>query len=708
MGLKRIVSMILFIAWTLLPLGSLPAAAQSRPYKEGELLVRFRTGTSTASRTALARSAGALESRAIGNSHIQRVMIEPGATVNQALAVYAADPNVEFAEPNYIVHPQSLPDDTYFNLQWGLYNTGQSVSGLSGITGADMDAPSAWDITTGSSNVVVAVVDTGCNLGHPDLAASIWLNPGEIPGNGVDDDGNGYIDDIQGWDFADMDNVPQDATGHGSHVAGIIAAAGDNGRGIAGVARGVRILPLRFMNAFNEGSIADAIDAIEYALAKGVKIINCSWGTSSNSIALRNVIANADALFICASGNNGGDADLYPFYPASLSEDQIVSVAASNQLDQLAWFSNYGTMNVDVAAPGDRIFSLSLGRQTLCLENFADGFPAGWSTGGAGDTWSVADPPYTVNAPALALSPSSDYSNDADTWVRTPALDLGLASASQLTFRLIGSSQTYQDYLQLEVSTNGSTWHACPLQMGGTIKYNGISGSVPSWMTVKADLGPWDGSSQLFFRLHFKSDSADTDSGFYIDNLQLTAASQTESYQFMQGTSMAAAYVSGLAALILSEDDGLTPREIKTIIENSVDLNQNLLERVASGGRVNAYNALTLLRELSLTAAPAAADRIQLSWTAQAALNSQVVIERRMDGQSEFQTLALVDSETSTYADGNVIANSTYFYRVQAQTEDGRSGYSNQTLATAQGTLAAGSSGGGGGGGCFITSLWLK
>ena len=707
MGLKRTIIMIFFIAGIMLPLCSAPAGAQGRAYKEGELLVRFKTGAPSTTRAALARRAGVVTSRTIGRSHIQRVLIQPGATVEQALAAYTADPDVEFAEPNYLVHSQTLPDDAYFSRQWGLHNTGQTVSGFRGTPGADMDAPSAWDITTGSSGVVVAVVDTGCDLYHPDLAANIWQNPGEIPANGVDDDGNGYIDDIQGWDFADADNVPQDATGHGSHVAGIIAAAGNNDLGIAGVAWGVRIMPLRFMNAFNEGSIADAIEAIEYALAKGVKIINCSWGAAGYSLALRNVMADANALFICAAGNNGGDADLYPFYPASFSEEQIISVAASNQDDQLAWFSNYGTVSVDVAAPGNGIYSLIQGRHTLWQENFTDGLPGDWSTGGSGDTWSVADPPYTENAPALALSPCTGYSNNADTWVRVPARDLSLAASTQLTFQFIGSSQSSRDYLRLEVSTDGANWHVCPLLIGGTVNYNGISGSIPSWQIAKADIGPWDGASQLFLRFHFESDSTGTDAGYYVDNLQMTSAGSENNYGFMQGTSMAAAYVSGLAALILSENGDLTPQEVKTIVENSVDLNQNLLERVASGGRVNAYNALTLLRELSLTAAPATANRIRLSWTAQSALDSQVVIERRMADQSEFQPLAEVDAGTNTYSDVDLIANATYFYRVQAQTRDGRSGYSNQTLATAQDTTAA-SSAGGGGGGCFITALCFR
>jgi len=708
MNRQRNILSILMIAWALFYTLISAAGAQSRPYRQGELLVQFKPGSRSASRADLERSARVHRSRAIGRSRIHHIVLEPGATVEQARAVFAGNPEVEFAEPNYLVRAQALPGDSYFGQQWGLYNAGQVVSGYAGTPGADLDAPLAWDITTGDNAVVVAVVDTGCDLNHPDLAANIWTNPDEIPNNGIDEDANNLIDDVHGWDFTDMDNDPQDVTGHGSHVAGIIGAAGDNGRGVAGVAWQVRIMPIRFINAFDEGSTADAIDAIEYALAKGAKIINCSWGSSYYSAALRSVMANANALFICAAGNNSADTDITPFYPAAFGDGNIISVAASDQMDRLAWFSNYGSASVDVAAPGIRIYSLNAGRKILWSEDFNAGWPAGWATGGSGDTWDAADPPAMPGAPALAVSPLGNYVNNADTWAQMPVQDLSLTSAGQLTFQLIGQSEADADYLHLEVSTNGSLWYARPLQVGSAITSGGITGTVPFWMTAKADLGPWDGEPQLFMRLRFESDSANTGPGFYIDNLQLTAADQQDSYQFMQGTSMAAGYVSGLAALILSENSSLSPMELKAIIESSVDLSQTLLAQVAAGGRVNAYNALTLLRELSLTAMPAAPDRIQLIWTSQAPLNSQVLIQRRMIGQIDFETVAQVDAATSTYADSAVSANSTYYYRVQAETQDGRSGYSNQTLATTLGTqdaVGAPSGGGSSGGGCFLTTV---
>jgi subtilisin family serine protease len=695
---------VLLVGWTVLHGIDKAAASPDRPYKAGELLVQFRSDHPSARRAVLDHSARVRRNLVIGHSRIHRVVLETGASVDHALAVYRDDPDVEFAEPNYLIHAQRCPRDTYFNRQWGLSNSGQVINGNAGSIGADLDAQSAWDISTGGDDVTVAVIDTGCDLHHPDLAGNIWTNPGEIPDNGIDDDGDHFVDDVHGWDFADGDNDPQDASGHGTHVAGIIGAQGNNARGVTGMAWKVRIMPVRFMDAFEEGTTADAIAAIEYALAKGVKIINCSWGSSSCSQALRNVMANANALFVCAAGNNGQDADIAPFYPASFGEANIISVAASDAMDQLAWFSNYGPATVDVVAPGVGIYSLNTGRRTVWSENFNTGYLDTWTTGGSGDRWSIGNPPAMGARPSLAVSSPEDYVNNADTWALAPVQDLRTASAAQLTFQITGQSETNADFLYLEVSTDGSVWHCQPLIMGGFHK-TGISGAVPFWTTAKADLGIWDGQPQLFIRLHFISDSADTQNGFFIDDLQLTAASPQDSYQYMQGTSMAAGYVSGLAALILSESSDLTSSELKSVIESSVDLKQNLLDQVASGGRVNAFNALTLLRKLSLRATSAAADRIQLAWNSQESLSSQVTIERRTEGQVNFETVALVDAGTHAFADGSLTANSTYYYRIQAETQDGRNGYSNQTLATTLEPGATGATGGGSSGGCFLTAV---
>ncbi len=682
------------------------AAAPQRPYVAGELLVKFKSVSLEASDPALRQAAGVRRSMAVGRSQIQRIVLDPEADMDQALALYADDPNVEFAEPNYLIYPQAMPDDTYFTQQWGLYNSGQMVGGYVGTPGVDLDMEEAWDITTGLREVLVAVVDTGCDINHPDLADNIWTNPGEIPGNGIDDDANGYVDDVHGWDFSDNDNLPQDATGHGTHVAGTIAASGDNNRGVAGVAWQTRIIPLRFMNGFDIGTTAGAVNAIQYALDQGARIINCSWGTSSNSAALRSIIYNANALFVCAAGNTGMDIDASAFYPASYPLANILSVGASDQMDRLAWFSNYGTAGVDVVAPGIRIYSLDNGMGIFWSENFDHGSLDGWTSGGTGNTWDVDAPPNSQGVNALATSPEDAYEDNADAWIRSPAIDLSAAAASQLTFYLIGSSQANADVLDLEISNDGIFWHRRPLQMGTAIHSAGISGTLPYWNALKADLGPWDGQSQVYLRFRFRTDGSVTDSGFFIDDITLKAGQAVDTYQFMQGTSMAAGYVSGMAALIQAGNSNLSAGAMKSIILKSVDLDLNLLDLTFTGGRVNAHSALTLLRELSLNAYQSDPDSVQLQWSINAQLNAEVVIERRAQGETEFTVIDRVDAQSKTYLDESLSADTVYCYRVLAETQDGRCGYSNQSMAlTMDAAMTTSSGGGGGSGGCFISGL---
>lgn len=215
-----------------------------------------------------------------------------------------------------------------------------------------IEAPAAWDFTTGSRDVIVAVVDTGVSLNHPDLRNQLWKNPGEIAGNGIDDDGNGYVDDLHGWNFKDGNNNPDDGNGHGTHVAGIIGAEANNAQGVAGVAWKVRILAAQFLGANGSGSDSNGLKAILYAAKAGARVINCSWGSDSTSRALEEAIQYAfsvGSVVISAAGNDGRDTDVKPHYPSNSSP---VSVAAADSSSLKASFSNHGPRTVHLAAPG--------------------------------------------------------------------------------------------------------------------------------------------------------------------------------------------------------------------------------------------------------------------------------------------------------------------------------------------------------------------
>lgn len=286
----------------------------------------------------------------------------PGAASTDVVSWAGRTRGVAAVEPDFAINPTALPSDPAFSRLWGLRNAGQT----GGVVGADIRAETAWNTTIGSRSVVVAVIDTGVDYTHQDLAANIWTNPREVAGDGIDNDGNGLVDDVRGWDFANRDADPMDDNGHGTHVAGTIGAVGNNGVGVTGVNWQVSIMPLKFLTASGSGSTSNAIAAVNYVTRMrrefGVNIVasNNSWGGGGSSTLLRDAIDNggrAGILFVAAAGNDGANTDIAPHYPSSYPGSSIISVAATTRDNTLASFSNYGLTSVDVAAPGSGIYS---------------------------------------------------------------------------------------------------------------------------------------------------------------------------------------------------------------------------------------------------------------------------------------------------------------------------------------------------------------
>ena len=322
----------------------------------GQLLVRFRKNATPGIVSLLRTNQNASFLREYPAINVELWDISASADLNSAIKSAESDPNVLYAEPNYLQRIISTPNDPQFDTLWGLHNTGQT----GGTTDADIDAVEAWDIGTGSNDVVVGVIDTGIDSTHEDLQANIWHNPGEIPGNGIDDDGNGFIDDVYGWDFVNNDNDPFDDNGHGTHVAGTIGAKGNNGIGVVGVNWNVSLMALKFLNSGGAGSTSDAISAVLYATMMGAHLTSNSWGGGGFSLSLEAAITAADAagiLFIAAAGNGGSDNDISPSYPSSYTVPNIISVAATDHNDLKASFSNWGLTSVDLGGPGVNIHS---------------------------------------------------------------------------------------------------------------------------------------------------------------------------------------------------------------------------------------------------------------------------------------------------------------------------------------------------------------
>ena len=332
-------------------------------YAPDSVLVKFKP-SANASQKARARGlVNAASKRGYGIvKNLEKLKLKPNQSVSRAVKRLSRLPFVEYAEPDYLV--QAATNDQYYGLVYAIENTGQSINGTTGVADADMDVVEAWSIQTGDPNLIIAVIDEGVQWDHPDLVNNMWRNPGEVAGNGIDDDGNGFVDDVYGYDFYSNDGDPMDEGGHGTHVAGTICADTNNSIGIAGVVHQCKIMALRFLGP-QGGSTSDGIASLDYAVQMGATISNNSWGGGGFSQALYDSIAaarDADHIFLAAAGNGGSDGigdnnDSGPHYPSNYNLPNVISVAATDNRDQIAGFSNYGAVSVDIGAPGVDIAS---------------------------------------------------------------------------------------------------------------------------------------------------------------------------------------------------------------------------------------------------------------------------------------------------------------------------------------------------------------
>ncbi|NOR49209.1 MAG: S8 family serine peptidase, partial [Methanosarcinaceae archaeon] len=343
-------------------------------YAPGEVIVKLKSGSSDAEISKIISKYNAktakkilkdnkkrdkLAEKSLKKFGIERIYIlevSESSDINKLVNKLNNNPDVEYAEPNYIVHIDTNPNDTFFSNLWGLHNTGQT----GGTVDADIDAPEAWEIQTGSSDVVIAVIDSGVDYLHPDLERNIWTNPGETPDDGLDNDNNGYTDDVHGYDFVSDDGAPLDGYGHGTHVAGTIGAVGNNDLGIVGVNWNVAIMPIRFLGNTGSGTTTDGISSIIYAIDNGADILSNSWGGGSYSSGMKDTISaanDAGILFVAAAGNADSNNDNNPHYPSSYYVPNVVAVAATDNNDGKPSFSNYGLKSVDLGAPGAIIYS---------------------------------------------------------------------------------------------------------------------------------------------------------------------------------------------------------------------------------------------------------------------------------------------------------------------------------------------------------------
>jgi subtilisin family serine protease len=555
------------------------------------------------------------------------------ADAQEMAATIAASPEVEYATPNYRRELAATPNDTYYSSLWGMHNTGQTIGGVAGTVDADIDAPEAWCVSKGSSSIVVAVIDSGIDYNHPDLAANVWINPGETAGDGIDNDGNGYTDDIYGIDPAGSDGSetnpgdsdPMDGIGHGSHCSGTIGAVGNNALGVVGVNWNVRIMGLKFFGDYDGGGWdADAIECMEYLIdqksrGQNVVVVNASWGGTSGGDygALRDAIElvnNAGIVFCAAAGNGGSDGigdnnETTHHYPSDFTLPGIISVAATDNQDALADFSNYGVTSVDLGAPGVDILSTVPGRYIpqagdIFFDNM-QGDASKWSTGGTNNSWAISTnietywgAPYP-EAPSTPYfwsdSPSGNYVSNTNSWLMCNS-NINLSSyVGQEVYLGIscGWNVGRSDHFYVEISNNGS---AGPWTVLQDFTYDGY---IYFWNSFVWPIP--DSHKTANFRVRFRlvSGAANNGRGWVIDNVGI-GTDITYGYEFWGGTSMATPHVTGAVALLASVFPGETVAQKKTRILNWGDAKASLSGKTVSGRRLNLYNSLTA----SLTPTP--------------------------------------------------------------------------------------------------------
>jgi subtilisin family serine protease len=471
------------------------------------------------------------------------------------------------------------PGDPNFGELWGLRNTGQSVQGTCGKTDADIEAASAWDVSTGESDVVVAVLDSGVFYDHEDLSQNMWQNAGELLGNNIDDDDNGYVDDVFGYDFAADDEGrndpdPMDILTHGSHVAGTVAAVGDNDTGITGVAWNVKVMALKVVRPLGYLHDSDIIEAIEYAIMmkeRGVNIvaINASYGGTEGcqTDPMRDVIAEAGQAgiaFVASAGNEGIDNDYTPQYPASYDAPNIISVAASDQFDNLTTFSNNGVNSVDLAAPGENILStIPMEDCSVSIEDtrFA-GIPVEYSG-------------YTSGITGILYDCGKGYPQEIPT---------GVAGNTALVER---GSRDENDFLFADKVRNVMDAGAIAV-----IIYNDVSGVEDTTLGTSGDWIPVifvskpDGKNLVKMASYL----ATVVNGF------------VSGYEYSQGTSSASPHVSGAVAVLAAAfPQESVSRRIGRILGGAEPV-PALSGKLATGGRLNLHNALSRYSAQSMTA----------------------------------------------------------------------------------------------------------
>lgn len=526
--------------------------------------------------------------------------------VDEIINEMKSDENVEFVQPNYIYRYASInTNDPDKDKLWGLHNSGQVVDGNTSVADADIDAPEAWAVNEGTNGeIVVAVIDTGVAYNHPDLKANMWN------GQNCKNENNQTLGGcMHGYDFEDNDKIPLPTnSSHGTHIAGTIAAAKNNNYGIVGVAPKAKIMAIK-----TELTSISVIKSINFARYNGAKVINASFGGFGYDYAMKQAIEAFPGLFIAAAGNSNKDHGILNSYPCDFDSANLICVAATDQNDEMAEFSDFGTKHVDVAAPGTSIYS-SVSHEKILDENFnnaqAPALPTGWTPGGTNPKWGTFYLDEEIGNLLKTETVSPPYTNLANNYITSPKANLKKNNASISFFALCDTeydSVEPWDNIELKMSADGINFESIPFPGFPTFsfKWNEHVLDALTGDTLESGVAQYYFDSvpipQKFLtenmRLRFVWNTNAADNvyiGCFIEDLNITHYSDgmSNKYEFFQGTSMATPHVVGLAGLIWGYKPSLTTTQVQNIILETGDPLPALSGKIVTGKRINAHSAM--------------------------------------------------------------------------------------------------------------------